>query len=309
MNGNRPAEITTRNDIARDIIAGFAAVTPTLGGRLAAHRHRARRPARRPRRPRPGTSGTRGGAAGPREPARGDPRDPRGRRRGRARPARLPARRTRLHRRPGRHEAAVMSTYRQIRRQTRRARRRGLQPIVVIDSPFPVPAGVLLARLAWRYRSEIAPATTAGAVLARRLVAPRTGTRTGGRGCSPSPTWPRSRWSCSARASDWPGSPSASTRPAAVLAAGGWLAVAGAARPVHLADAASPRHRRAPARGPVVGAPAPPGAGHACNARSPRGPTSPRRSACPAPRSSPPPWTCGDGGRGSAWPAGRPSPT
>jgi S-DNA-T family DNA segregation ATPase FtsK/SpoIIIE len=57
-----------------------------------------------------------------------------------------------------------MSTYRQIRRQTRRARKAGLQPIVIIDSPFPVPAGVILARLAWRYRSEIAPATTAGAV-------------------------------------------------------------------------------------------------------------------------------------------------
>src|ERR1700733_7359309 len=58
-----------------------------------------------------------------------------------------------------------MSTYRQIRRQTRRARRAGLQPIVVIDSPLPVPVVLLLARLAWRYRSEIAPATTAGAVL------------------------------------------------------------------------------------------------------------------------------------------------
>ena len=34
-----------------------------------------------------------------------------------------------------------MSSYRQIRRQTRRARRAGLQPIVVIDSPFPVPRG------------------------------------------------------------------------------------------------------------------------------------------------------------------------
>jgi S-DNA-T family DNA segregation ATPase FtsK/SpoIIIE len=58
-----------------------------------------------------------------------------------------------------------MSTQRQIRRQTRRARRAGLQPIVVIDSPFTVPAGILLARWAWRYRSEVAPATTAGAVL------------------------------------------------------------------------------------------------------------------------------------------------
>jgi S-DNA-T family DNA segregation ATPase FtsK/SpoIIIE len=56
--------------------------------------------------------------------------------------------------------------YRQIRRQTRRARRAGLQPIVVIDTPFPTPAALIFARLAWRYRSEIAPATTAGAVLA-----------------------------------------------------------------------------------------------------------------------------------------------
>jgi hypothetical protein len=30
---------------------------------------------------------------------------------------------------------------------------------------FPVPVGVLLARWAWRYRFEIAPATTAGATL------------------------------------------------------------------------------------------------------------------------------------------------
>lgn len=59
-----------------------------------------------------------------------------------------------------------MSTYRQIRRQTRRARRVGLQPIIVMDGGFPVPVVVLLARFAWRYRSEIAPATVAGAVLA-----------------------------------------------------------------------------------------------------------------------------------------------
>ena len=32
MNPDRRAEITTRNDVARDIIAGFAAVTPTLAG-------------------------------------------------------------------------------------------------------------------------------------------------------------------------------------------------------------------------------------------------------------------------------------
>ena len=32
MNATSSAEITTRNDIARDIIAGFAAVTPELAG-------------------------------------------------------------------------------------------------------------------------------------------------------------------------------------------------------------------------------------------------------------------------------------
>jgi hypothetical protein len=32
MNGSDRTEITTRNDVARDIIAGFAAVTPALAG-------------------------------------------------------------------------------------------------------------------------------------------------------------------------------------------------------------------------------------------------------------------------------------
>jgi hypothetical protein len=32
MTGNRTAEITTRNDIARDIIAGYSAVTPHMAG-------------------------------------------------------------------------------------------------------------------------------------------------------------------------------------------------------------------------------------------------------------------------------------
>jgi hypothetical protein len=32
MTSDRFREVTTRNDIARDIIAGFAAVTPTLAG-------------------------------------------------------------------------------------------------------------------------------------------------------------------------------------------------------------------------------------------------------------------------------------
>jgi hypothetical protein len=32
VNGTGSAEITARNDISRDIVAGFAAVTPTLAG-------------------------------------------------------------------------------------------------------------------------------------------------------------------------------------------------------------------------------------------------------------------------------------
>ena len=84
MNTNSPSGITTRNDIARDIIAGFAAVTPHLAGIwriidqaladlpiVLADLG-------------PGTGRTRGGTAGPGEPTRGDPRDPRRRRRGRA---------------------------------------------------------------------------------------------------------------------------------------------------------------------------------------------------------------------------------
>jgi S-DNA-T family DNA segregation ATPase FtsK/SpoIIIE len=60
-----------------------------------------------------------------------------------------------------------MTSYHRMRRQARRARRSGLQPIMVIDTDgqFPTPAGVILARLAWRYRSELAPAIVAGAVL------------------------------------------------------------------------------------------------------------------------------------------------
>jgi hypothetical protein len=58
-----------------------------------------------------------------------------------------------------------VSTYRRARRQARRARRAGLQPIVVIDRGLPVSVWVILARLTWRYRSEIGPAVMAGLVL------------------------------------------------------------------------------------------------------------------------------------------------
>jgi DNA translocase FtsK/SpoIIIE-like protein len=60
-----------------------------------------------------------------------------------------------------------MTSYRQMRRQARHVRRAGLQPIMIIgnDSQFPGPVGLILARWAWRYRSELAPLLTACVVL------------------------------------------------------------------------------------------------------------------------------------------------
>jgi hypothetical protein len=60
-----------------------------------------------------------------------------------------------------------MTSYRQMRRQARHVRRVGLQPIMIIsnDGQFPAPAGVILARYAWRYRSELAPVFAACTVL------------------------------------------------------------------------------------------------------------------------------------------------
>jgi hypothetical protein len=51
-----------------------------------------------------------------------------------------------------------MSSYHQMRRQARRARRAGMQPMMIINGDqFPTPLGVILVRWAWRYRSEFAP--------------------------------------------------------------------------------------------------------------------------------------------------------
>ena len=59
-----------------------------------------------------------------------------------------------------------MTTYRRMRRQARLARRGGLQPMMVINAgePFPETVGVVLARWAWRYRSELAPVAVAAAI-------------------------------------------------------------------------------------------------------------------------------------------------
>jgi hypothetical protein len=51
-----------------------------------------------------------------------------------------------------------MSSYHQMRRQARRARRAGMQPMMIINGDqFPTPLGVILARWVWHYRSEFAP--------------------------------------------------------------------------------------------------------------------------------------------------------
>ena len=61
-----------------------------------------------------------------------------------------------------------MSTYRRMRRQARLARRSGLQPMMVINTGdgFPETTAVLLARWAWRYRSELAPVGVAAGLVA-----------------------------------------------------------------------------------------------------------------------------------------------
>jgi S-DNA-T family DNA segregation ATPase FtsK/SpoIIIE len=52
-----------------------------------------------------------------------------------------------------------MTGYRQMRRHARQARRAGMQPMLMINSgdPFPELAIMIIARWAWRYRSELAP--------------------------------------------------------------------------------------------------------------------------------------------------------
>jgi FtsK/SpoIIIE family len=63
-----------------------------------------------------------------------------------------------------------MSSYRQIRRQARQARRAGMQPLMFVNADqFPTPLGVILARWAWQYRSELAPPALAVAVLGAGL--------------------------------------------------------------------------------------------------------------------------------------------
>lgn len=56
--------------------------------------------------------------------------------------------------------------YRRMRRHARLARRAGMQPMIVVNSgdPWPELAIVVIARLMWRYRSELAPVAVAAAL-------------------------------------------------------------------------------------------------------------------------------------------------
>ena len=132
-----------------------------------------------------------------------------------------------------------MNNPRRMRRQARRIRRSGMQPMMLItgNDQLPESAVVLALRWAWRYRSELAPLYAAGAVL--------------GVAC-----WlhagHRQWWAlvlviaavtaaALAAFGGRTGLPALIERLYAAvtaLAAGGWIAAAAIARPVHLADAA-----------------------------------------------------------------------
>ena len=126
-----------------------------------------------------------------------------------------------------------MASYGRMRRHARRVRRAGLQPMMVINAEpgqLPDPAAILLARWAWRYRSELAPIAIMAALAGAGWQAHRA-----------VPAWWPLILTCSA-AAGWLaatlgarlGLPTLAERiyaASAVVAAGGWLAAATAAGP------------------------------------------------------------------------------
>ena len=180
-----------------------------------------------------------------------------------------------------------MSSYRQMRRQARHARRHGMQPMMVINSGNQVPESAALAvtRAAWRYRSELAPAGLAAVLVVAGwwLHAYRPHWWAFLIGVAAAPAWTLAIFGARA------GIPAVAERLYAAtvtLAAGAWLAAATAAcRPPprcrkHSSSAAS----YWPCRGGRTGAGAP-GSGWSASLRP--GLRLPRRSACLARRSCP----------------------
>ena len=228
MNGDPFGEITTRNDIARDIIAGFAAVTPTLAGvwrlvdraladvpAVLAELGRARAELEAVRLDRANLLAAIRATLAADAEGEADPlgylRDELDtHRHPGAAPGgghdQLPADAQADPPRPPRRTAADRG-HRQ-RRPVPRAGRRGPRP----------------ARVAVPLRDR---ARLHGGRGARRRAGGSTPrTRTGGRTCSAYPPYPPGCSWRSARGSACPGSPSGSTPASVTFAAGGWLAAA-----------------------------------------------------------------------------------
>ena len=126
-----------------------------------------------------------------------------------------------------------MTSPRQLRRQARKLHRSGIQPMVIIGGNGRRPAvdDLALLRIIWRYRSELAPSSSAVAVL-HCLVAARRRTRAGGQivlSVAAAAAWALAVFG--AGSASRPGS-SGCTRRRSTLAAGGWLTAATAAGPV-----------------------------------------------------------------------------
>ena len=88
-----------------------------------------------------------------------------------------------------------------------------MQPMMVINSGDPLPelAIAVIARLAWRYRSELAPVAVAAALAGAGALAARRAPRRGGAVILAGSLAAAARWWRSARGPAWPAWPSAPT--------------------------------------------------------------------------------------------------
>ena len=199
-----------------------------------------------------------------------------------------------------------MNRPRQMRRHARRMRRYGLQPMMVIGSRRPAaPNAAVMSRGGpGGYRSELGP-----------LWSPRSHAWAAVCCTRPTPRWrvialaavPGVTACLGGARLGLPHAPAGIRRD--VAAARRLARRRGRGRPVALAAAAAPGHRRRRPGGPLVGAPAATsqGAGRAQARSLARSRPGSRAGRITGP--CPPWWMCGDGGRGSPWPAARPSPT
>lgn len=126
-----------------------------------------------------------------------------------------------------------MTNPRRMRRTARKMRRYGMQPMVVMNASDPLPDIIIvtLARFLWRYRSELAPLTTAGLTWITAWICHATHTA----------WWPALAGTTAALAvvsltGERLGLATRAERAyamAVIAAAGGWLAAATASGPAH----------------------------------------------------------------------------